>query len=124
MKAISLWQPWASLIVDGRKQYETRDWATKHRGPLAIHAAKVVDKDACRLFGYRPYDIPSGAVLGVADLMHCCEMTEEIIAMQGGVELAVGHWMVGRFAWKLRLVERFIVPVPTVGRQGIFEWPR
>ena len=40
MKAITLHQPWASLIALGVKTIETRSWATKHRGPIAIHAAK------------------------------------------------------------------------------------
>lgn len=39
MKAITLWQPWASLIALGVKTIETRSWATSHRGPIAIHAA-------------------------------------------------------------------------------------
>ena len=39
MKALTIWQPWASLIARGVKQYETRSWATKYRGPIAIHAA-------------------------------------------------------------------------------------
>jgi len=40
IKAISLWQPWASLVANGLKLYETRGWPTKYRGVLAIHAAK------------------------------------------------------------------------------------
>lgn len=40
MKAISLWQPWASAIAVGAKHVETRSWPTAHRGTLAIHAAK------------------------------------------------------------------------------------
>jgi hypothetical protein len=40
MKALTLWQPWASLIALGAKTIETRSWSTKYRGPLAIHAAK------------------------------------------------------------------------------------
>ena len=39
MKALTIWQPWASLLVSGRKKYETRSWATAYRGPIAIHAA-------------------------------------------------------------------------------------
>ncbi|MBP0020973.1 MAG: ASCH domain-containing protein, partial [Cyanobacteria bacterium SBLK] len=31
-KAISLWQPWASLIAMGRKKFETRHWSTDYRG--------------------------------------------------------------------------------------------
>ncbi len=43
-KAISLWQPHASLIAIGEKTYETRHWSTKYRGPIAIHAAKTQDE--------------------------------------------------------------------------------
>lgn len=49
MKAISLWQPWASLIACGAKPYETRDWAPPVNligQTIAIHAAKKIDKDA------------------------------------------------------------------------------
>jgi hypothetical protein len=41
MKALTLYQPWASLIQLNIKTIETRSWATKYRGPLAIHAAKT-----------------------------------------------------------------------------------
>ncbi|HXI90499.1 MAG TPA: hypothetical protein VNH18_23505 [Bryobacteraceae bacterium] len=41
MKALSLTQPWATLVAIGAKRIETRGWPTKYRGPLAIHAAKV-----------------------------------------------------------------------------------
>lgn len=40
MKALSLWQPWATAIALGSKRIETRSWKTDYRGPLAIHAAK------------------------------------------------------------------------------------
>jgi activating signal cointegrator 1 len=49
MKAISLWQPWASLIACGAKPYETRSWAPPREligQTIAIHAAKKIDKDA------------------------------------------------------------------------------
>lgn len=49
MKAISLWQPWASLIACGAKPYETRSWAPPREligQPIAIHAAKKIDKEA------------------------------------------------------------------------------
>lgn len=49
MKAISLWQPWASLIACGAKPYETRSWAPPRDligQPIAIHAAKKIDKGA------------------------------------------------------------------------------
>src|ERR1700689_5364039 len=46
MKALTLTQPWASLVAVGAKRIETRSWRTPYRGPLAIHAAKTFPKDA------------------------------------------------------------------------------
>src|ERR1700686_4960464 len=45
MKAISLWQPWASLWCSTRKVHETRRWPTSHHGWLAVHAAKKLVSD-------------------------------------------------------------------------------
>lgn len=39
MKALTLWQPYSQAIAIGLKQFETRSWATKHRGLLAIHCS-------------------------------------------------------------------------------------
>jgi activating signal cointegrator 1 len=44
MKAITLTQPWATLVAIGAKRIETRSWPTNYRGPLAIHAAKGFPK--------------------------------------------------------------------------------
>jgi hypothetical protein len=52
MKAISLWQPWASLIACGAKPFETRSWAPPREligQTIAIHAAKKIDKDAAEM---------------------------------------------------------------------------
>lgn len=45
MKALTLWQPWATLVMLGVKKVETRGWETKHRGLLVIHAALVLPKN-------------------------------------------------------------------------------
>lgn len=44
MKALSIRQPWARLIVNGHKDIENRDWDTRYRGFLLIHAGKQADK--------------------------------------------------------------------------------
>ena len=43
MKALSIMQPWAWLIVNGWKDLENRTWQTNYRGPLLIHASKQYD---------------------------------------------------------------------------------
>ncbi len=59
MKALTLTQPWATLVAIGAKQIETRSWATLYRGPLAIHAAKGYGKGGLRehkaLCGSEPF---------------------------------------------------------------------
>lgn len=55
MKALSLTQPWASLIAIGAKRVETRSWSTNHRGPVAIHAAKGFPKFARDLVWAEPF---------------------------------------------------------------------
>lgn len=50
MRALTVIQPWASLIAIGAKRIETRSWETSHRGLVAIHAAKGCDRDSRDLF--------------------------------------------------------------------------
>ncbi len=44
VRAITLWQPWASLVALGLKRFETRSWPTNYRGKLLIHAATRIEK--------------------------------------------------------------------------------
>lgn len=144
VKALTVWQPWASLIAAGLKQYETRAWSTRYRGPLAIHAAKrwgenqfyyvkhlkrqypnrleqhglLVNDCAAKLC------MPRGAVLCVARLVDVVEMTPDFIARLEAFERTVGDFSSGRFAWQLEIVEVFEEPVPTRGYQGLWEWER
>ena len=79
MKAITIWQPWASLIACGAKVYETRSWKTDYRGPIAIHAAK---KDPCKmmLIGLEEFEIATNDVFEKENLAWCFLPRGEIIA--------------------------------------------
>lgn len=55
MKALTLTQPWATLVAIGAKKIETRSWSTSYRGPLAIHAAKSFPKNAQYLCFSEPF---------------------------------------------------------------------
>jgi activating signal cointegrator 1 len=82
IKAISLHQPWASLIARGYKKYETRSWPTSYRGPIAIHAAKkfLHVPQLLQLLGKKEKsDFPLGAVVAIADLTDCLLMDWEFI---------------------------------------------
>jgi activating signal cointegrator 1 len=134
LKTLSLWQPWATLIAIGAKQYETRSWATSYRGPLLIHAAKrwdFIDQmhpateepiiSMLRSAGItKVKQLPFGAVVCMVNLLDCIP-TEQIKSKLEVRERAVGDYRNGRFAWKLELVSVFDPPVAAVGRQRLFE---
>lgn len=144
MKALSIWQPWASLLAYGVKKYETRSWATNYRGPIAIHAAKKWPSDvfgmliqadntdtlfalykAIETAGYDPHDdasMPLGAIVATAELVDCRPITRQLIAEQTGTELLLGDWREGRFAWEFRNMRMLPEPVPTKGHQGLWNW--
>jgi hypothetical protein len=67
MKALSLKQPWAELIVCGMKTVELRKWNTKFRGVFLIHASKISDENGMKLFGFENF--PLGCIVGKAELV-------------------------------------------------------
>jgi activating signal cointegrator 1 len=133
MKAISLWQPWASLWLSPAKIHETRHWPTRYRGMLVVHAAKrKIDEDidalaviCSRLFGddYAK-TLPRGALLGVVDLVDCVPtQTKDWTAAASLEDETCGDFSEGRFAWRREGFVVFERPIPWRGMQGLFEVP-
>jgi ASCH domain len=123
IKAISLHQPWASLVACGHKHYETRSWPTKYRGPIAIHAAKKIELDSrlLKLLRIPEGEVPRGAVVAIADLTDCIQMDAIFVAAQSDTERMCGDWSIGRWAWELENI-RAIEPITQRGYQGLWEW--
>lgn len=133
MKAISLWQPWASLIMMGQKHFETRSWATPYRGDLVIHAAKHWDMESYHdfymkffpmfaAFGITSHkQLPFGAAICMCTLADCLS-TSQVIRVIGETEKLCGNYQPGRYAWKLTDIVPFDAPVPYRGEQGFFEY--
>jgi activating signal cointegrator 1 len=128
MKALTLWQPWASLIVMGHKQYETRSWKRDSLigERIAIHAAKRPPKDLPRDLLHElttlklvPSGLPLGAVLGtgVVTDFHQTELLAPSLTRR---EIAFGDYAAGRWAWRLDDVKMLPEPEPARGRQGIW----
>jgi ASCH domain-containing protein len=63
---LSLRQPYAELVVDGRKTIETRRWNTNFRRKFFIHASKAIDKESATLLNIDSSKLTRGAVLGLA----------------------------------------------------------
>jgi len=117
MKALTLIQPWASLIRDGRKTIETRSWSTNHRGLLAIHAGKTVDAAACRQFNYDPRSIERGVILCTANLVAVVQFPHPRAKPD-----AYGDFTPGRYGWILASVTPLASPFPINGSLGLWTW--
>jgi hypothetical protein len=65
---LSLRQPYAELVIDGRKTIETRRWNTNFRGKFLIHASKAIDKESSILLDIDCSKLTMGALIGVAFL--------------------------------------------------------
>jgi len=141
VKALTLTQPWASLVALGEKQFETRSWSTPYRGPLAIHAAKGVTPiggteafyDLCArepfhtcLFDLGRYALPThlprGDVVAIANLVDVVPTADFALGAASRCEASFGDYSLGRFAWVLTDVQRLVNPPAARGRQQLWDW--
>lgn len=141
MKAISVWQPWASLLFapgEFRKVYETRPrtlgFVPGER--IAIQAAATAEGLAvCRtmdlcdeqriseaiaaLYGpCFPEDLPRGCIIGTVEVQHWQHTANGYWVSEQ--ERAFGNWAEGRVAIPTRAPTLFAKPIPCIGKQGVF----
>lgn len=133
MKAITLWEPWATLVAHGHKRYETRHWTTRWRGNIAIHAAKrwkgeqlatfdnLRQRFPAALGNYTIDDLSFGCVV-VACRLVAIHRVEDVRDSLSALERACGNYADGRYAWELKIVKLPPAPVSARGQQGLWEW--
>lgn len=124
VKALTLTQPWATLVAIRAKVIDTRgrSWGYTHRGELAIHASKTFprgDRDLCYLQPFAgalgragfsaPCDLPTGAIVAVAEL-------QDVLEIQGGARA-------GRKALMLSQARALPAPIPCRGALGVWTVP-
>ncbi|MFH1711155.1 MAG: ASCH domain-containing protein [Nanoarchaeota archaeon] len=118
MKALSLKQPWAELILLGRKKIEIRKWRTKFRGDFLIHSSKNPDNDAMKKFGF--VNLPCGFIVGRAKLLDVKEYkNSEEFEKDKNLHLATPEW--GNYGFILENVER-MEKIPAKGKLNFWEF--
>jgi hypothetical protein len=121
--ALSVRQPWAGLIASGAKTIEVRAWPTTHRGPLAIHAGKTVDRFAAARLRSAPHQLaPLGALIATAELVDVRDLYRRDLK----AACVPRSWMdeldcARAFAWVLANVRALAAPLPVRGEPGLFE---
>lgn len=132
--ALSLWQPWATLMAVGAKGVETRSWPTSYRGWVAIHATATARVEGNLAFwepevfgvlsrhGYRrPIDLPYGAILALGQL--CRVFPTESFTGISEQERAFGNYQPGRRGWVFSDIIRLPEPIPCKGARGLWVPP-
>jgi len=124
MKALSIRQPWAWLIVNGYKDIENREWPTKFRGRIYVHAGKTSDVNVPalsltqdwildRLDNWQRYQFhlqpkERGAIVGEVDIVDCVTQHDST-------------WFVGKYGFVLVNPIVYETPIPYKGQLGFFE---
>ena len=129
MRALSIWQPWAWLIIHGGKDIENRGWATWHRGPLLIHASKkpprLPDLDAIALWmRERGLDQAAEAMLKVVqwDLGGIIGRVDLVDCVRGHRSPWADNGYLATDTWHMVLENPVALPFrPLRGERGLFE---
>lgn len=140
-KALTIIQPWATLIASGHKKNETRGWKTNYRGEILIHAGKnekdFTDKAFFPDSPSYPYfsgigmdwptfvDLPRGMIIGKATIADCIYIDKEFrdnLEKSDPAEYVFGDYRIGRYAWVMKDAVLFDKPIPASGKQGLWNW--
>ena len=127
MKAITLEQPFASLVSIGAKTIETRPWSTDYRGPLAIHAEKsakaVTDPYYRSLLVSAGLDcerLALGKIVAIARLVNCEKVVQSNIPCYP--QLAFSEFTPDWYAWELADICPLATPIPAKGHDHLWDW--
>lgn len=133
MRALSLWEPWASLMAHEEKHVETRHWTTSYRGAVIIQAAKnpaeigpaLISppfREALARHGIQHMaHFHLGKALAVGwlyDIVH----TEDLRDQLSPQELLFGNYAAGRYAWQFKDIVLLPEPVELKGQQGLWTY--
>ena len=138
MKALTLTEPWATLMALHEKTVETRSWklpAFMIGQKIAVHSGKRFPGWAKELCFEEPFysslrtpdgkysypELSTGSILCIVKFIGC-RFTQDIRGQLTKKEIAFGDYGDGRFAWFTEFVERLEKPVPAIGRLGFWEW--
>jgi len=118
MKTLSIKQPYAELILLGKKKIELRKWNTKFRGDFLIHASKNPDEKAMKQFNFK--ELPLGCIVGrvtLVDVKHYSNEKEH--EKDKNLHLASSYW--GDYGFILKDPKR-IKEIPCKGSLGFWEF--
>jgi len=124
MKALTIKQPWASLIVNNYKTYEFRSWKTNYRGKILIHAGLTMEKDILNKVNYN-IEYIQGAIIGEVEITDCILIDEKFDEDLRKINNTVyGNNHIGNYAWKLENIKKYDKPIYVKGKLGLWNYEK
>lgn len=121
MKSLSVSQPFADLIISGKKTIELRNWNTNYRGEFLIHAPLKIRKEDCKRLKINK-KLVTGAIVGKAVLKDVKKYNSvKEIKMDKKYHLASKDFQVKKFGFVLKNAKPFRIPIPCKGKLGFFD---
>lgn len=121
MKCLAISQPFAKLIVDGKKTIELRSWKTNYRGEFLIHAPQKIRYEDCKRLGIKE-KLVTGAIIGKAELYDIKRYSSRYeVKADFQYHLASGKFYTKRYGFLLKRAKRFQIPIPCKGKLGLFD---
>lgn len=126
MKVLTIKEPWATLIIEGYKEYEFRSWKTNYRGKILIHAGKSLERDQAKKFKNYNLEYSCGEIIGEAELVDCVKVTEELDKKLKEKDPIVygnsGH--VQNYGWKLENIKKYDKKIKINGKLGLWNYEK
>ncbi|MGH9998559.1 MAG: ASCH domain-containing protein [Nitrosopumilaceae archaeon] len=121
MKCLSVSQPYADLIVQGKKTIELRTWNTKYRGEFLVHAPSKIKKDPCKKLGIDETKLRTGVIIGKAEI-YDVKIYDSVPELKSDYKkhFATEEFLRYRYGFLLRRPQELRIPIPYKGSLGFF----
>jgi len=121
MKCLSVSQPFADLIVKGKKTVELRSWNTNFRGEFLIHAPSKIRKEDCKRLKLSS-KLPAGAIIGKAEIYDVKKYSSKVeVKKDAKKHFASKNYYDRKYGFCLRNAKEFRVLIPYKGKLGFFD---
>lgn len=124
MKALTIKQPWASLIINNYKTYELRTWKTNYRGKILIHAGQTADKNLLKKYEKYNISYEKGYIIGEATITDCIKVDKKFFEELLKIDKKIyGHIdYENLYAWKLENIKKYDKIIKAKGKLSLWEY--
>ena len=121
-KCLSVSQPFAVLIVRGKKTIELRSWDTRYRGEFLVHSPSKIRVDDCKRLGIDEKLLQTGAIIGKATIYDVkTYKTQKEWQADQKFHFAGSEFSAIKYGFLLKGAKKFSTPIPYKGKLGFFD---